>query len=130
MSSSSILGEAREKLQSVVRDIIYSEERDVNITVDNSRLIANLNAPYVQGSGDPCATPGALLQPDPNVRQLPISPVLAIAHEAMLQLEAYDQHSEETRQYYVTALERMRGTYSEIRRPSEGVTDPRRRPTT
>ncbi|KAK5110327.1 hypothetical protein LTR85_001280 [Meristemomyces frigidus] len=130
---SSILEEARMKLHSLHDEAAYSSEMDVDSIEhpDNTLLIANLNAPYVETSGDPCAKAGSPLPPpDPYIRQVPVPPVLAMAQEAIQQLEAYDKHAKETRDYYVTALERMRGARSETAMQGEGIRDPRRRPTT
>ncbi|KAK4539287.1 hypothetical protein LTR36_000813 [Oleoguttula mirabilis] len=127
----SILEEGRRKLQSLHNDAPPSAGMDIDSTCilqpDHTQLIANLSAPYVEGSGDPCALPGLLPQQlDPHMRQAPVPPVLAIAQEATQQLEAYDKHAKETRDYYAKALERMRASSGA---QTEGTRDPRRMPT-
>lgn len=132
---SRILGEARRKLDTLRQDGASSTEMDIDevSAPDHKQLIANLNAPYIEGSGDPSVPPGSVLQPDPNVKQAPVPPEVLLAQEVTQQLEAYDKHAKQTREYYVKALERqrtpLRGEPEPVQRSNVENRDPRRRPT-
>jgi LmbE family N-acetylglucosaminyl deacetylase len=94
--------------------------------VDHAKIARNLAA-HVQGSGDPCVTAGSLSWPPPsNAANASSSspPELRVYWEVTEQLEAYDRHAKQTREYYFDALERQKQAGGSF---GTGALDPRRK---
>ncbi|KAK4962814.1 hypothetical protein LTR10_000441 [Elasticomyces elasticus] len=135
----SMLAEAREKLTAMRAD----EDTNMDDTSDvqnpavanHSRFVANMNAPHTDGSRDPCLLHGALPDADESITQAPVPTEVRVAQELLQRVDDYDRHARQTRDYYVTALERYQRNRSDPepvqtnKAHIEAARDPRRRAT-
>lgn len=126
MHRASIVAEAREKLENAQR------KRESNGKLPNGqqppdfrRMVANVKAPYVEGSGDPCLPACTSSAGTNDTTHASQDVEISIALKTAQQLEEYDRRAIQTKDYYVKALERLRGQRSSMNQSS----DPRRRPT-
>ncbi|KAK0322661.1 hypothetical protein LTR54_002877 [Friedmanniomyces endolithicus] len=133
----SMLVEARQRLKSLSAD----EDTEMNDGVDaqsssssdHRQFIASMNASYTEGSGDPCLLHGSIPTSGPSVRQAPVPVQVRVAQDAIEQMEAYDRHVKQTKDYYVKALQRQQSSRGDASPAQPGGghlnLDPRRRPT-
>ncbi|TKA67937.1 hypothetical protein B0A55_06569 [Friedmanniomyces simplex] len=129
---SSVLAEARQRLESLRPD----EDTDMNDgngsppCSDHRQFVASLNAPYTEGSGDPCLLHGSIPTAGPSVRQATVPVQVRAAQDAIQQMDAYDRHAKQTKDYYVKALQRQQASRSDAEpvQPGRAQLDPRRKP--
>ncbi|KAK1072022.1 hypothetical protein LTR74_002852 [Friedmanniomyces endolithicus] len=133
----SMLAEARQRLESLRAD----EDTEMNdgmdtqssSSSDHRQFVASMNAPYTEGSGDPCLLHGSIPTSGPSVRQAPVPVQVRVAQDAIEQMEAYDRHAKQTKDSYVRALQRQQSSRGDAgpAQPGGGQLnpDPRRRPT-
>jgi len=132
-----MLAEARQRLESLRAD----EDTDINDGMDaqnspssdHRQFAASMNAPYTEGSGDPCLLHGSIPTSGPSVKQAPVPVQVRVAQDGIEQMEAYDRHAKQTKDYYVKALQRQQSSRGDAGPGQLGGDqlnpDPRRRPT-
>lgn len=132
-----MLDEARRKREvlSAGEESTDGMDLDGHEAADHRQLIANLNASYVDGSGDPCLPDDTIPTAETSPKQAPVPLEVQIAQEVIEQMEAYDKNAKQARDFYVKALEKQRGRWRSpepalgSRTPTDGSRDPRRKPT-
>ncbi|TKA81742.1 hypothetical protein B0A55_01126 [Friedmanniomyces simplex] len=97
---------------------------------DHRQFVASMNAPYTEGSGDPCLLHSSIPTAGPSVRQATVPVQVRAAQDAIEQMDAYDRHAKQTKDYYVKALQRQQASRSDAEpvQPGSAQLDPRRRP--
>ncbi|KAK5688247.1 hypothetical protein LTS10_000225 [Elasticomyces elasticus] len=135
----SMLAEARENLTAMRadEDTNMDDHSDVHTpaAADHSRFVASMNAPYTDGSRDPCLLHGAIPDADESITQAPVPTEVRVAQDLLRRVDEYDRHAKQTRDYYGTALGRYQRNRSDPepvqtnRAHVEPARDPRKRPT-
>ncbi|EMC96222.1 hypothetical protein BAUCODRAFT_24043 [Baudoinia panamericana UAMH 10762] len=108
----SLLKEARNELEAMRSGGSDADETDENsepAPPDYSSFITNLNTPFADGASDPCL-PTVTNVPASNQRvKQALAPLeVDVALRVTQQMDEYDRHAAQAREYYVKALERVR----------------------
>lgn len=110
MHRASIVAEARERLENAqCKPKINGKLPNGQQQLDFRRMVANVKAPYVEGSGDPCLPACTNSAGTNDTIHASQDAEISIALKTAQQLEEYDRRANQTKDYYVKALERQRG---------------------